>query len=454
MIQLFSFALVFPLLLFLWVLVKQGRPFSSKQLPPGPWKLPLIGNLHHLSVGLPHQTLSRLAEKHGPIMHLQLGEISTVLISSADVAQEALTTHDIALVQRPRQMAYDLVPYNNVGVTFAPYGSYWKRLRKICAMQLLGPNRVESYRAIRQEEVSKMMDSISSHASLGKAVNVRREALVLSNTLTARAAVGEINNDADEFISILSIQTEVRFRIFLLLIFPSYEFLHWITGVRRVIVETRQKLDRILSNIDIFTAGNQNLAVVIEWAMAHVLKSPQVMEKAQTEVRQAFKAKGGKIEEREIQELPYMKSVIKETLRLHPPLPIIQRETSDTCNVHGYEIPVKTQVLFNAWAINRDPKHWDDADSFRPERFLDSSLHWQGKNFEYIPFGAGRRICPGMTFAASIVEVVLANLLYHFDWKLPDGARPQDLDMNDISAIVAKKEKQLLAISTPNLLLG
>ncbi|KAA8544291.1 hypothetical protein F0562_022303 [Nyssa sinensis] len=131
-----------------------------------------------------------------------------------------------------------------------------------------------------------------------------------------------------------------------------------------------------------------------------------------------------------LHELKYLKSVIRETMRLHPPVPLLlPRESSEKCEINGYEIPAKTTVIVNAWAIGRDPKYWTEAERFQPERFLNSLIDFKGTDFEYIPFGAGRRICPGILFALPNIELPLAQLLYHFNWKLPSGLKQEELDM-------------------------
>ena len=182
--------------------------------------------------------------------------------------------------------------------------------------------------------------------------------------------------------------------------------------------------------------------------MSEMMKNPRVMEKAQAEVRQVF-GKKGYVDEADLGELNYMKLVIKEVLRLHPPLSLIlPRESQEECEIHGYRIPVKSKVIVNAWTIGRDPKHWDEAESFIPERFSDGKIDYRGTNFEYIPFGAGRRICPGITFGLSNVELPLAKLLYYFDWKLPDGIKPEDLDMTEGFGVATRRKSSLNLIPT------
>ncbi|MED6148067.1 hypothetical protein PIB30_117928 [Stylosanthes scabra] len=145
--------------------------------------------------------------------------------------------------------------------------------------------------------------------------------------------------------------------------------------------------------------------------------------------------------------MKYLKAVIKETLRLHPPGPLlIPRECERACEIHGYHIPAKSKIIINAWAIAMDPNYWTEPERFYPERFLDSTIDFKGNNFEFIPFGAGRRICPGMHYGVASVELILALLLYHFDWKLPSGIKSEDLDMSELfgASVVKKSDLSLV----------
>ncbi|CAO2841641.1 unnamed protein product [Amaranthus hypochondriacus] len=183
--------------------------------------------------------------------------------------------------------------------------------------------------------------------------------------------------------------------------------------------------------------------------MSELLKNPRVMEKAQAEVRRVYQNKGV-VDESKLHELKYLKFVIREALRLHPPVPmLVPRESMERCQIFSYDIPPKTRVVINAWAIARDPEYWPDPKRFNPERFEECSIDFRGNNFELIPFGAGRRRCPGMTLGIANVELPLASLLYHFDWKLPNGSKPQDLDMDESYGLTMRRKNNLFAIPIP-----
>ncbi|CAI0475747.1 unnamed protein product [Linum tenue] len=196
--------------------------------------------------------------------------------------------------------------------------------------------------------------------------------------------------------------------------------------------------------LNIFLAGSETPATLIEWTMAEMIRNPEVMHKAKSEVRKVF-GERGKVEESGIHELAYLKLVIKKTLRLHTPTPLVlPRECREECRIFGYDIPLKTRVLVNVWAISRDPRYWGaEAEKFLPERFLDEKVNFRGTDFEFLPFGAGRRMCPGMTFGLAVVELPLANLLFHFDWKLPGGAEPESLNMDEQFGVSLRKKNHL-----------
>jgi cytochrome P450 len=177
--------------------------------------------------------------------------------------------------------------------------------------------------------------------------------------------------------------------------------------------------------------------------MSELMRYPNVMRKAQAEVRDNLQGKL-KITEDDLANLKYLRLVIKETMRLHPAAPLVlPREAMEPCKILGYDIPKGTTVLVNAWAIARDPKHWEDPDEFKPERFESGTIDFKGTDFEYIPFGAGRRMCPGMTFAQASMEIVLAALLYHFNWELPDGVKPGELDMEEEMGLTVRRKNDL-----------
>ncbi|XVF54564.1 hypothetical protein PTKIN_Ptkin05aG0191200 [Pterospermum kingtungense] len=182
--------------------------------------------------------------------------------------------------------------------------------------------------------------------------------------------------------------------------------------------------------------------------MAELLKNPGIMKKAQEEVRRVVGEKG-KVYEDDINQMEYLKCIVKETLRLHPPAPLMgPRATSARIKLRGYDMLPKTRVLVNVWAIQRDPKLWDRPEAFIPERFENNLIDFRGQNFEFIPVGVGRRGCPGISFGVSTMEFEIANLLYWFDWKFKGNADCWSLDMTEAFGITTYKKFPLRLVPT------
>jgi cytochrome P450 len=199
-----------------------------------------------------------------------------------------------------------------------------------------------------------------------------------------------------------------------------------------------------------FAAGTDTTHTALEWTMTELLKHPEVMKKAQDEIRRITGSKIS-VTQDDVEKTLYLKAVIKESLRLHPPIPtLIPRESTKDVKVQGYDILAKTRVIINAWAIGRDPSSWENPDEFRPERFLEGAIDFKGNDFQFILFGAGRRGCPGTTFASSVIEITLASLLHKFNWALPGGAKPEDLDITEAPGLAIHRKFPLVVIATPH----
>lgn len=183
--------------------------------------------------------------------------------------------------------------------------------------------------------------------------------------------------------------------------------------------------------------------------MSELLKNPDIMSRVKDELQQTI-GRRKLIKEEDIAHLPYLQAIVKETLRVHPPAPLLlPRKTLEEVELWDYKIPKGAQVVINAWAISRDPNTWDDPSSFKPERFLNSDMDFRGANFELIPFGAGRRICPGMNLAHKLVHLMLGSLINCFDWKLESNANLKDIDMEEKLGITLQKAVPLRAIPLP-----
>ncbi|CAN1356340.1 Desmethyl-deoxy-podophyllotoxin synthase [Linum perenne] len=358
-----------------------------------------------------------------------------------------------------------------------------KQLRRIATLELLTARRVESLRRVREVEVLNLVRDISDHA--GSAIDLSRKLFNMTYCIISRATFGDVSGEQEEFIKIAEEMVEYGGGFGLAYLFPSSKLVQKMFGMKAWLDRIHEGADRLAESIisqhrdrrealvksgakktdeenedlldvllnlqeDETTLGfnlsnncikafmlSETPSALIEWTMSEMVKHPKVLRKAQSEVR--------RVDEAGIQQLDYLKLVIKEALRLHTPAPLVlPRECREECQIGGYDIPLKTTVVVNVWAIARDTRYWgEDAEKFRPERFADSSVSYKGGDFEFLPFGAGRRMCPGMGFGLASVELSLANLLFHFDWKLPLGVEPEKLNMDELFGITIRRKKHL-----------
>nr|ASW21049.1 cytochrome P450 CYP71D2 [Scutellaria baicalensis] len=495
-----GFLILLSALAFVFMAVKLLRSKSKTPSPldqiPGPRKLPLIGDLH-LLIGknpLPHRIFRDLAVKHGPLINLHLGELPWLIVSSVDVAKQVMRTHDIVFANRPPSLVATAISYNYTNLGMASYGEHWRHLKKIATLELLSVKRVRSFRAIREEENFNMAKHIASGA--GSMVDLSRRGYLLSFEVTTRATIGKKTDQEQKAItSAITDILKLGSGLSLPDLFPSSKLLPVISGANYNVNRIFRQADTILESImkqhrayravkssderledladvllqhqedkdelpltnetikgvvmDMFVAGSDTSATGVEWVMSELVKKPSTLIKATEEVRRVMDDKGY-IDESRFNELPYLKLVVKEVLRLHPPLPfLVPRISSHESELNGYKIPAETRLIVNAWAIGRDPKYWgDDAEEFKPERFENSTVHYLGNNLEYIPFGSGRRLCPGMNFGVANVEFTAATLLYHFDWSMPKGMKNEDLDMTESFGVTVKRKNPLLLVPT------
>ncbi|RVW68067.1 Cytochrome P450 83B1 [Vitis vinifera] len=484
--------LAFPL--FLLFLHRKHRK-NGGLLPPGPPGLPFIGNLHQMDNSAPHRYLWQLSKQYGPLMSLRLGFVPTIVVSSAKIAKEVMKTQDLEFASRPSLIGQQRLSYNGLDLAFSPYNDYWREMRKICVLHLFTLKRVKSYTSIREYEVSQMIEKISKLASASKLINLSEALMFLTSTIICRVAFGKRYEgegcERSRFHGLLNDAQAMLGSFFFSDHFPLMGWLDKLTGLTARLEKTFREMDLFYQEIieehlkpdrkkqeleditdvliglrkdndfaiditwdhikgvlmNIFLGGTDTGAATVTWVMTALMKNPRVMKKAQEEVRNTF-GKKGFIGEDDVEKLPYLKAVVKETMRLLPSVPLlVPRETLQKCSLDGYEIPPKTLVFVNAWAIGRDPEAWENPEEFMPERFLGSSVDFRGQHYKLIPFGAGRRVCPGLHIGVVTVELTLANLLHSFDWEMPAGMNKEDIDLDTIPGIAMHKKNALCLVA-------
>ncbi|KAH0703206.1 hypothetical protein KY285_017484 [Solanum tuberosum] len=405
---------------------------NNKKIPPSPTKLPIIGNLHQLG-SHPHRSLHKLSKKYSPVMLLHLGSKPVIVVSSAEVARDIMKTHDLVWSNRPKSSIADELLYGSTDMTFSPYGEYWRQIRSIAVLHLLSNKRVQSYCHVREEETSNMIEKIRQECN--SVIHMRVVLSCMTNNIISRVNIGRTYYEGESGIAVKALEEEI---LELLGTFNVGDYISWLKWVNKINgLDTRVKkvakdMDEFLESVieervirskkaeysageakdfvgvlleiqngketgfplqrdslkalllDLFTAGTDSIYTTLEWIMIELLRNPRAMEKLQNEVRELVQGKA-EVTEDDLGNMQYLKAVIKESLRLNPPFPLlVPRESMEDVKLLDYDIPAKTQVLINAWAIGRDPLSWDDPEEYRPERFLNSNIDFRGLNFELI----------------------------------------------------------------------
>ncbi|KAL5976443.1 hypothetical protein ACLOJK_020775 [Asimina triloba] len=468
----------------------------SRARPPGPPGWPVVGNMFDLG-SIPHQTLAELHKKYGPVLSLRLGSVNTLVILSAEATTELFKNHDLSFAGRSIVEAMRACSYNEGSMALAQYGPYWRLLRRLCTTQLFVNRRLNETITVRKKCVEDMVKSIAEEAQKNSSVDLNTFVyftvfnLVGKLTLSCNLLDTEMKEGA-ELARLNAEATELTGKPNVADFFP---LLRWFDpqGIRRRMetilrrsmdiagkfIEDHRKNQRLhketdqkdlldvlmgfrgdgkeepaqLSDrdlkiliVELFMAATDTTTSSIEWAMAELLRSPGSLRKVQEELDQVV-GQSRTIEEKHIGQLPYLTAVIKETLRLHPPLPFLvpRRAVKDT-EFMGYSIVKDTQVFVHAWAIGRDPACYDDPSSFKPERFLNADVDYRGHHFQLIPFGAGRRMCPGMPLADRTLPLLLGSLLHSFDWALDGNVATEMIDMTERMGITLRMAKPLNVI--------
>eukprot|EP01018_Ginkgo_biloba_P006517 Gb_41086 [translate_table: standard] len=482
------------------LIFKAGK--KKNRLPPGPPAWPIVGNLFQLGSKL-NESLYQLSKKYGPLMTLQLGMKTAVVISSPAIAKEVLKDNDQIFAGRTILQALTCHYYDENSLVLSQYGPRWRMLRKLCNTQLFNAKRLEALQHLRTDQVFRMVQHIYEESLKSNAVDIGHAVFLTSlnligNMICTQNMFDSNSSSPEEFKEIVWKYSELVGAPNAADFFP---FLQWLDlqGVKRkgttyvkwifdvfdeciekrlasreinnLQTEEKDFLDILLDSgvdgstdfpiftrpnikgllLDLFIAGSETNASTIEWAMAELTHKPQTMNKAQSEVEKTVGC-NRKVEESDTERLPYIQAVVKEALRLHPPVPLLLPHRADaSCEIAGFVIPKNSHVIVNAWAIGRDPASWNDPLEFIPERFLECERDYKGHDFELIPFGAGRRICAGIPLASRMLPFILACLLHSFNWSLPDGMRGEELDMSDKFGATQRKAIPLNSIPTQRL---
>ncbi|XP_021716066.1 cytochrome P450 71A1-like [Chenopodium quinoa] len=473
-------------------------------LPPGPKPWPIIGNFNLIG-SLPHHSIHELSKKYGPIMMLHFGSVPVLVGSSVEMAKNFLKTHDEAFAGRPKNAAGKYTTYNYTDITWSQYGPYWRQARKICLMELFSSKRLELYEYIRVEELNSMLRNIFN--TNGEPIVLRDHLSTMNLNVISRMVLGKKYLDKNnEEKSVLTLE---EFKLMLDELFLLNGVLNlgdWIPCLKYMDVQgyvkrmkiLAKKFDRFLEHVldehndrrekekeswvakdmvdvllqvaddptnevklerigvkafsqDLIAGGTESSSITVEWAISELIRKPDIIAKAREEIDRVI-GKERWVQEKDIQNLPYICAIVKETMRLHPVAPLLSpRLAREQVKIKGYDVPKGSVVLVNIFSIHRDPEVYERPNEFWPDRFIGKSIDVKGRDFELLPFGSGRRMCPGYSLGLKVIETSLANLLHGFAWKLPDSMKPQDLDMEEIFGLSNPKKIPLSVCAEPQL---
>ncbi|KAL1538101.1 trimethyltridecatetraene synthase-like isoform X1 [Salvia divinorum] len=430
-------------------------------------------------------------------MQLKLGSTPVA------AAKIFLKTMDLTFASRPETSAGRYTNYNYSDILWAPYGPYWRQAQKMFLMELFSARRLESYEYIRAEETSSLCNEIFKHS--GRALVLKDFLSTMSLNVISRMALGRRYLDGsddgvvspDEFKKMLD-------ELFLLNgvlnigdLIPCINFLD-LQGYVKGMKVLSKKFDRFLEHVldehearrratardyasrdmvdvmlevaedpglevkierngikaitlDLLAGGTESSSLMVEWANSELMRAPEIIKKAREELDRVI-GKNRWVKEDDMPSLPYVEAILKETMRLHPVSPMLApRIAREDCMVDGYDIKKGTYVFVNTWTIHRDPSIWENPNEFNPDRFIGKKINVKGQNFELLPFGSGRRMCPGYALGLKVIQSSLANLLHGFNWRLPNEMKHGDLNMEETYGLSTPKKIPLVVLAEPRL---
>lgn len=456
------------------------QALRRKALPPGPRPWPILGNLPDVASDMPHLKFQHLASQFGPIMSLRLGSVPCVVVSTAEAARELFRANDEYLSSRPKMLSFGiLTDYKTMGAAPSP-GKLWHNLRKFTSTELLSPKRVASYEGIRREELSNMMQLLLEASNKSEAINLKHWLFQTAANMATRTMVNRRiynGNGADSYQVEIQGQFDQWLQERVANLMPPIisDYVPWLKFFSETVQGWRARIQAferkemalfvkmidlderrqraaerrddesyvpdfvdvmlgaplddgnvledefiIKQVLDFFGAATETSSTTVEWAMAELFARPELMKRAQRELDTVV-GLDRVVQESDIPDLPFLQAVVKETFRVHPPVPLgFPRESTALVESMGFEIPAETRIFYNIYAIQRDPAVYERPGEFLPDRFLEKNRdvsHLSAfDSYELLPFGPGRRMCPGYKLGNVVVHFILANLIHSYDW--------------------------------------
>ncbi|MED6146346.1 hypothetical protein PIB30_033649 [Stylosanthes scabra] len=472
----------------------------------GAW--PIVGHLPLLHASKPlHLTLGAMADKYGPLFTIKIGSKKVLVLSNSEMAKECFTKNDIVSSSRPNLVSSQHLGYKRALFALAPYGSYWRELRKIATLELLSNRRIELQSHVRVSEVEASTKELLNLWSTQKneagyvLLDLKQWISELIFNMVSRMIIGKRffgAMDSENEKKAIEYLKSIREFLRLLGIFTlgdAIPSLRWLDlgGHEKAMKKTAMELDKFLTEwlnehhqkkttneerdfidvmisvlsdakihqfdadtitkattLSMIAGATDTTTVTLTWAMCLLLNNPSKFDKAKEELDKEI-GRDQCVQESDINKLRYLQAIVKETLRLYPPAPLAgPHEITENCNLGGYQIEKGIWLMMNIWKINSDPCFWPNQLEFDPDKFLTThkEVDMKGQHYDLLPFGCGRRICPGISFGLGVVHFVLAHLLHSFEIINPSD---EPIDMSGTLGIVHAKTTPLMVMVKPRL---
>nr|WNT44078.1 CYP82N8v1 [Corydalis yanhusuo] len=490
----------------------KGNKRSTKQAPMAAGAWPVLGHLHLFGGSeLPHKMLAVMADKYGPAFTMKFGTHRTLVVSNTQIVKECFTANDTHFSNRPSTTAFHLMTYDNDSVAFTPYGPFWRELRKISTLKLLSNHRLQAIKDVRVSEVNVCFKDLYNQWKTNQnkrpvLVDMKKWFEEVSNNVVIRVIVGKQNfgskivRGEEEAVKYKKIMDEVLRLAAVPMLSDMAPLLGWLDlfqGHKSAMKRNAKEVDNMLESwleehkrkrlsgvtgaeeedfmdvmlsimeenkftgrdsntvikstvLAMIMGGTDTTAVSLTWIFSLLMNNRHVLKKAQEELDMHV-GKDRQVEDSDLKNLVYLNAIVKETMRMYPLGALLERETKEDCEVGGYQVRAGTRLLVNVWKLQRDPSCWTDPTEFKPERFLteNAKIDVGGQHFELLPFGAGRRVCPGVSFALQFMNLVLARLIHGFELGTPMDA---DVDLTESTeGHVNHKATPLDLLITPRL---
>ncbi|XP_061951798.1 cytochrome P450 CYP73A100-like [Populus nigra] len=454
---------------------------STGDLPPGPVSYPMFGNWLQVGNDLNHRLLASMSQTYGSVFLLKLGSKNLAVVSDPELANQVLHTQGVEFGSRPRNVVFDIFTGNGQDMVFTIYGEHWRKMRRIMTLPFFTNKVVNQYSTSWEQEMDLVVDDLRANEKVrteGIVIRKRLQ-LMLYNIMYRMMFDAKFQSQEDPlFVQATRFNSE-RSRLAQSFEYNYGDFIPWLRPFLRgylnkcrdlqqrrlaffnnYYIEKRRKImaangekhkvscamDHIIQaqmkgeiseeNV-LYIVENINVAAIettlwsMEWAIAELVNHPTVQRKIRDEIRAVLK--GSPVTESNLHELPYLQATIKETLRLHTPIPLLVPHMNlEEAKLGGFTIPKESKVVVNAWWLANNPEWWEKPSEFRPERFLEEERDTEaivgGKvDFRFLPFGVGRRSCPGIILAMPILGLIVARLVSNFEMIAPPGMEKVDV---------------------------